>query len=206
MPRKTGIKAKVFDPKAFRDTLEEAMLEVVSDWHRRYVLPATIRNAPIYQGPDPREYWHPKGLLKRYLGLVRTKTESGKEYLTTGIPGATGMGTTSDADKAWIITQVLHRGWVAPKARTKPMYFAVWRKELINPEVETNPPEGFKEDPNIAWIFITFARPQERITLNPFHIRAFQANVSRLVYMLNARVGKKLPRMRIKFKRVVVLG
>ena len=185
---KSGVEGYIADPRALAQHFEDIVVKTFSDWQRRFVNPSTIYEAPIYQGPDPREQWHPKGILKQYIGLVSAKTQSGKEYVTTGIPGATGAGTQTDPDKAWIITQVLHRGWTSPKARSKPMRFAVWRNELRNPEVETSPPEGIPEDPEVAWIFITFARPQERITLNQFHKRAFDAEADSFISLLEANL------------------
>lgn len=199
MPRtKSGVKGYVWDPKDLASRFEDVVVRTFSDWQRNYVEPLTRYEAPIYQGPDPREQWHPKGLLKQYIGLVSERTLSGKRYVTTGIPRATGHGTESDPDRAWIITQVLHRGWVAPKARTKPMRFAVWRSELRNPEVETEPPEGIPENPEVAWIFITFARPQERITLNLFHKRAFDACTDEFLRMLEKNLSKFPQKFRVK--------
>lgn len=174
MANKTGVKGYIWDNKDFESRIEQAAVDAFSKWQQSFIIPSTRFQAPIYDGPDPREQYHPKGLLKQYIGSVEAKTLSGKTYVTCGIPGATGMGNTTDQDKAWIVTQVLHRGWVSPKARTKPMQFPVLRSELRNPEVEVPPPGGMPEDASVAWIYITFAKAQTRITINRFHIRAFE--------------------------------
>lgn len=202
--KKSGVKGYLWDERDLANIFEQIVVDTFSEWQRNYVEPITRYEAPIYQGPDPREQWHPKGLLKQFIGLVSERTQSGKRYVTTGIPKATGAGTESDPDRAYIITQVLHRGWAAPKARTKPMRFAVWRSELRNPEVETAPPEGIPENPEVAWIFITFARPQERIKLNQFHKRAFDMSTDEFIRMLNVNLEKKFPG-RFKKKRISML-
>jgi hypothetical protein len=199
----SGVKGYIWDSKDLAKILEERVIESFSTWQRQFVIPATKFAAPIYQGPDPREQYHPKGLLKQYLGQVQATTKSGRTYLTCGIPGATGMGQATDPDRAWIITQVLHRGWVMPKARTKPMQFPVLRSELRNPEVEVPPPKGMPEDSSVAWIYITFARPQERITLNKFHIRAFDNTTTNFLTIFRSRMnGDEISKetRKIKFK------
>jgi len=185
---KSGVKGYIWDSRDLASLIEDRIVESFSAWQRGFVIPATKFAAPMYQGPDPREQYHPKGLLKQYIGTVSAKTTSGKSYITCGIPGATGMGQTSNPDRAWIVTQVLHRGWVSPKARMKPMQFPVLRSELRNPEVEVPPPPGMPEDSSVAWIFITFARAQERITLNKFHIRAFENTQQSFITIFRTRM------------------
>lgn len=202
MPNKTGIKGYIWDPADFESRIEQAVVDAFSKWQSSFVIPSTRFQAPIYQGPDPREQYHPKGLLKQYIGSVEAKTLSGKTYVTCGIPGATGMGQTTDQDRAWIITQVLHRGWMSPKARFGPMRFPVLRSELRNPEAECPPPAGMPEDASVAWIFITFARAQSRVTINRFHIRAFENLAGQYTDILreqirNADIPSKTRKIRI---------
>lgn len=206
MADKSGIKGYIWDNKDFESRIEQAVVDAFSKWQRSYVIPSTRFQAPMYQGPDPRAQYHPKGLLKQYIGSVEAKTLSGKTYVTCGIPGSTGLGQTTDQDRAWIITQVLHRGWIAPKARMKPMQFPVLRSELRNPEVEVPPPAGIPEDPTVAWIFITFARAQSRVTINRFHIRAFENLAGQYVTILqqqikSADIPSKTRKIRISMMR-----
>lgn len=198
---KSGVTGYIWDSKDLAKILEERVIESFSQWQRQNVIPATKFGAPIYQGPDPRTQYHPKGLLKQYIGQVTAKTNSGRSYLTCGIPGATGMGQTTDPDRAWIITQVLHRGWVSPKARMKPMQFPVLRSELRNPEAEVPPPKGVPEDSSVAWIYITFARAQSRVTFNKFHIRAFENTQSNFYTIFRSKMdGDEISKKTRKIK------
>jgi len=202
MPEKTGIKGKVATPESLTDYLENLAIQSFSEWQRKFVIPGTRWRAPIYQGPDPREQYHPRGLLKQYIGTVSAKTLRGKEYITCGIPGATGRGTETDPDRTWVITQVLHRGWSRPAARTKPMRFAVWEHELQNPAVRTNPPEGIPEQSGVVWIFITFAKPQEHIQLNPFHTSVFEGEFENFMSILRENMTKK-PQLKYREVRMM---
>lgn len=201
MPKIGGVKGKIPDTQSLTDALEEVICEAMSVWQRRYIVPGTKFQAPIYSGPDPREEFHPRGLLRRYIGLVQAQTRRGKTYLTCGIPGATERGDKTDPDRAWIITQVLHRGWAAPKARLKPMRFAVWTRDLRNPDVKTSPPEGIPENPEVTWIFVTYARPQSKITLNPFHTRVFESQAGAFIRVLIPRLERVL-RRKVRMKKV----
>jgi len=187
---KTGVKGYVADPKDLYDRLEQCAVDAFSKWQRSYVIPATRFRAPVYSGVDPRENFHPRGLLARYIGSVTAVTKEGKSYITCGIPGATGAGAISDPDRAWIITQVLHRGWVAPKARLKPMVFPVPRTELRNPDLEIPPPAGTPEDPSVAWIYITYARPQSHLTLNLFHVKAFEGQFPQFMNIFTDQISR----------------
>jgi hypothetical protein len=100
------------------------------------------------------------------------------------------MGDQTDPDKAWIVTQVLHRGWASPKTRFGPMQFPVKRSELRNPEVEVPPPQGIPEDASVAWIYITQAKAQTRITLNRFHVRAFENTFPALQGVLRSAINE----------------
>lgn len=198
--KKYGVIGKVASTKSFQRIVVEIICDSMSDFQRRYIIPGTKWQAPIYQGPDPRTEYHPVGLLKEHIKGVRVKLPTGETYLTVGIPGTRGQAIRTDQDRAWVITQVLHRGWTAPKARFGGMRFPVWRQELRNPEREVAPPEGIEPRPDVAWIFITRAKAQERIRLNPFHIRAFEQHKDKYVEIIRKRLTKiKQPKM----KRVV---
>jgi hypothetical protein len=202
MSAKAGVKGYIWDYKDFESRIEQAVVDAFSKWQQSFVIPSTRFQAPIYSGPDPREQYHPKGMLKQYIGSVQAKTLSGKTYTTCGIPGATGLGQQTDPDRAWIVTQVLHRGWTAPKARYGPMQFPVLRSELRNPEVEVPPPAGMPEDGSVAWIFITYAKAQSRVSLNRFHIRAFENLGGQYILILkqtikNADIPSKTRKIRI---------
>lgn len=210
--KETKIVGKIATPESLTNYLESIATDSFSEWQRRFVSPGTKWKAPIYSGPDPREEYHPSGILKQYIGIVEAKTARGKTYITCGIPGTTGINIDLSGgrsyssqffpDRAWIITQVLHRGWSSPQARIGPMRFPV-TGTVQNPDIITNPPEGIEEQPGVTWIFITFARPQGVNPINRFHTDVFESQFTQFMGILRERMTK-IPKL--KYKEIKVSG
>lgn len=201
---KSGVDVELPSPRDLQKVLMKICCDSMTDWQRKHVVPSAKWRAPQYEGPDPRTEYHPRGLIKQYLGLVNATLKTGESYKTAGIPGASGKGATTPQDRTWIITQVLHRGWTRPKSRTGFMTFPVKREELRNPAVVAPPPPGISVTEDSVWIIIPYARANKGPKLNRFYTDAFMAGESKIIEIIRANIkrGMKKEGKGIKIRMV----
>lgn len=192
---KSGVDVELPKPKDLQKILIKICCNSMTQWQRTYVLPSAIQRAPLYSGLDPRTEYHPQGLLKRYLGLVNAKVHTGETYKTVGVPGSSTKGATTPQDRTWIITQVLHRGWTAPKSRTGFMTFPVKRENLRNPSVVAPPPPGIKATEDSVWIIIPYARANKGPKLNRFYTDAFMAGEHKIIEIIRTNIKRDLKKV-----------
>jgi len=133
---KTEFKLEYTDIDAYVKERVKIVLDTLSSWHSKTLIPAIKDSAPVYKGLDPRENFHPRGLVKMSIIAedMPVKVIEANQKIT--VPKVIN-------ERAMIAIQVLHRGWNRPghvKTRWPPYLFVLKEGEHASIPTAPNPP------------------------------------------------------------------